>query len=207
MSERVFNFSAGPATLDQGVLEASAAALVDYQGAGVGIAEVSHRGKEFLGVLEECEARCRSLLGLDDDHVVLFLQGGATQQFDLLPMNFLSKSADYLVSGSWAKKAAQAGARYGDARVIGDSSDDAFTHLPAGWEADPDADYLHLRWRPEEPRALRRGAGDSPQGLPRAREGRAGAHLQLRRPHQGRLLSEYPAHLRHLRAAGNLPLA
>src|SRR6187401_3790233 len=99
MSNRVFNFSAGPAMLPAEVLEASAKALVDYQGKGFGIAECSHRGKEFEGVLDEAITRCKQLLGLGDTHDVLFMQGGATQMFTVIAMNFLHGTADYLVSG------------------------------------------------------------------------------------------------------------
>ncbi len=109
MSNRIFNFSAGPAMLPTEVLEKSAAALVDFEGKGFGIAEVSHRGKEFEGVLDESITRAKQLLGLGDTHDVLFMQGGATALFTLIPMNFLSKSADYLVSGEWSKKAASFG--------------------------------------------------------------------------------------------------
>src|SRR5678809_404990 len=90
MTKRVFNFSAGPAMLPLEVLEASAKALVDYQGKGFGIAECSHRGKEFDGVLDEAIAKCKSLLSVPDTHDILFLQGGATQLFNTIPMNFLN---------------------------------------------------------------------------------------------------------------------
>src|SRR4051812_1496939 len=109
MPNRIFNFSAGPAMLPTEVLEKSAEALLDYQGAGFGIAECSHRGKEFDCVIDEAIKRCKSLLGLGETHDVLFLQGGATQLFTLIPMNFLHGTADYLVSGEWSKKAASAG--------------------------------------------------------------------------------------------------
>src|SRR6266699_2967648 len=89
MSPRIFNFSAGPAMLPTEVLEKSAAALLDFQGKGFGIAEVSHRGKEFEAVADEAILRCKQLLGLGDSHDVLFLQGGATQMFTIIPMNFL----------------------------------------------------------------------------------------------------------------------
>ena len=92
------------------VLEASAKALVDFQGKGFGIAECSHRGKEFDGVLDEAIARCKSLLSVPDTHDILFLQGGATQLFNTIPMNFLNGTADYVVSGEWSKKAAVVGA-------------------------------------------------------------------------------------------------
>lgn len=144
MSRRVFNFSAGPAALPLPVLEASARALVDYQGRGVGIAEVSHRGSEFNAVREEAEARCRALLGLGPEHAVLFLQGGATQQFELVAMNLLRTSADYVVSGQWAAKAARAAKGHGTIRVVGDSGATNYDRLPTGWQANPAADYLHI---------------------------------------------------------------
>jgi phosphoserine aminotransferase len=146
MSNRVFNFSAGPAMLPVEVLEASAKALVDFQGKGFGIAEVSHRGKEFDGVLDEAIAKCRSLLDIPETHDVLFLQGGATQLFNTIPMNFLTGPADYLVGGEWSKKAASAAqAAYGDKiRVIASSEASNFDRPPTGWTADPAASYLHV---------------------------------------------------------------
>jgi phosphoserine aminotransferase len=140
----VYNFSAGPATMPREVLEASAAALVDYQGSGVGIAECSHRGGAFNAVREEAEALCRSILGISDAYEVLFLQGGATQQFDLIPMNFLHNKAQYIVSGQWAKKAAAAAPRYGNAEVIATSAESNFNQLPTGYSIDESADYLHI---------------------------------------------------------------
>src|SRR5258706_14207272 len=109
MSHRIFNFSAGPAMLPTEVLEKSAAALVDYQGKGFGIAEVSHRGKEFDAVVDEAIARCKGLLGLGDTHDVLFMQGGATELFTVIPMYLLSGSSDYLVGGECSKKAVSFG--------------------------------------------------------------------------------------------------
>jgi phosphoserine aminotransferase len=146
MSNRVFNFSAGPAMLPAEVLEASAKALVDYQGKGFGIAECSHRGKEFDGVLDEAIARCKSLLSIPDTHDILFLQGGATQLFNTIPMNFLNGTADYVVGGEWSKKAASsAQSAYGEKiRVIGSSESTNFDRPPTGWTADPAAAYLHV---------------------------------------------------------------
>src|SRR4051812_21254087 len=113
MGHRIFNFSAGPAMLPTEVLEKSAATLLDYQGSGFGIAECSHRGKEFDCVIDEAISRCKKLLNIGDSHDVLFLQGGATQLFTLLPMNFLHGTADYLVGGEWSKKAASAAKEVG----------------------------------------------------------------------------------------------
>ncbi len=144
-SKRVFNFSAGPAMLPLEVLEASAKALVDYQGKGFGIAECSHRGKEFDGVLDEALALCRRLLSVPDTHDILFLQGGATQLFSTIPMNFLTGTADYVVGGEWSKKAADAAKGvYGDKiRVIASSESTHFDRPPA-FKADEAASYLHV---------------------------------------------------------------
>ena len=146
MSNRVFNFAAGPAMLPTEVLEASAKALVDYQGKGFGIAECSHRGKEFDGVLDEAIDRCKKLLSVPDTHDILFLQGGATQLFNTIPMNFLSGSADYVVGGEWSKKAASAAqGAYGEKiHIIASSESTNFDRPPTGWKADPNAAYLHV---------------------------------------------------------------
>lgn len=148
MSNRIFNFSAGPAMLPLEVLEASAKALVDYQGKGFGIAECSHRGKEFDGVIDEAIARCKSLLGVGDSHDVLFLQGGATQLFTTIPQNFsVGKSADYLVSGEWSKKAAGGAKEAGfAANIIATSEATNFDRCPAPaeWKTKVDAAYLHV---------------------------------------------------------------
>jgi phosphoserine aminotransferase len=146
MSKRVFNFSAGPAMLPLEVLEASAKALLDYQGKGFGIAEVSHRGKEFDGVLDEAIALVKKLLVVPDTHDILFLQGGATQLFATIPMNFLSGPADYVVGGEWSKKAVDmAKPIAGDKlRVIATSEATQFDRPPTGWTADPSAAYLHV---------------------------------------------------------------
>src|SRR4028119_753028 len=134
MTKRLFNFSAGPAMLPAEVLEASAQALLDFQGKGMGIAEVSHRGKEFDGVLDEAIALCRELLSVPETHDVLFLQGGATQLFNVVPMNILSGPAQYVVSGQWSLKAAQAAqAAYGDQiKVIASSKQTPFDRPATG---------------------------------------------------------------------------
>ena len=146
MSNRIFNFSAGPAMLPTSVLEKSAAALVDYEGKGFGIAEVSHRGKEFEAVNDEAITRAKKLVGLGDTHDVIFLQGGATQLFTLIPMNFLHTSADYLVSGEWSKKAAGGAKDVGKINVVANSEASNFDHSPAPseWKLDANADYFHV---------------------------------------------------------------
>src|SRR3954468_6558412 len=128
MSHRIFNFSAGPAMLPTEALEKSAAALLDYQGKGFGIAEVSHRGKEFEAVNDEAISLCKKLLGLGDTHDVVFLQGGATALFTLIPMNFLHGTGDYLVSGEWSKKAAGAAKDLGKVNVVASTEASNFDH-------------------------------------------------------------------------------
>jgi phosphoserine aminotransferase len=144
MPKRVFNFSAGPAMLPLEVLEASAKALVDFQGKGFGIAEISHRGKEFDGVLDEAISRCRALMGIPANYDVLFVQGGASQLFTTIPMNFLQGSADFIVTGEWAKKAADAAKPYGAANVIATSETTAFDRIPTGWKTNSSASYFHI---------------------------------------------------------------
>jgi phosphoserine aminotransferase len=143
---RIFNFSAGPAMLPTEVLEKSAQALLDYQGKGFGIAEVSHRGKEFEAVNDEAMTRCKQLLGLGDSHDVLFLQGGATALFTLIPLNLLSGSADYLVGGEWSKKAATNAKDLGKINIVASSEASNFDHSPppSEWKLSADADYFHV---------------------------------------------------------------
>ena len=146
MSHRIFNFSAGPAMLPTEVLEKSAQALVDYEGKGFGIAEVSHRGKEFDAVADETILRCKQLLNFGDTHDVLFMQGGATQMFTIIPMNLLHGSADYLVGGEWSKKAASVGKEVGKINVVATSESTNFNHTPpqSEWKLTSDADYFHV---------------------------------------------------------------
>lgn len=146
MPHRIFNFSAGPAMLPTEVLERSAETLLDYEGKGFGIAECSHRGKEFDCVIDEAIKRCKDLLGLADTHDVLFLQGGATQLFTLIPMNFDNTAADYLVGGEWSKKAASFGKEVGKVNVVASSETSNFDHspLPNEWKLSDGADYFHV---------------------------------------------------------------
>jgi phosphoserine aminotransferase len=146
MSHRIFNFSAGPAMLPTEVLEKSAQALVDYEGKGYGIAEVSHRGKDFEAVMDETILRCKKLLNLGDTHDVLFMQGGATQMFTVIAMNFLHQSADFLVSGEWSKKAAAAAKEIGKVNVVASSEATNFDHSPPQneWKLSSNADYFHV---------------------------------------------------------------
>ncbi len=144
---RVFNFSAGPAMLPTEVLEASAKALLDFQGKGFGIAECSHRGKEFDGVIDEAIARTKSLLGLGDTHDVLFLQGGATALFSQIPQNIANGPIDILVSGEWSQKAAKVAKEAGlKVNVVATSEGTNFDRspLPGEWKLSPDAAYFHV---------------------------------------------------------------
>lgn len=153
---RVWNFSAGPATLPTEVLLQVQEELLDWQGAGCGVMEMSHRGKEFTGIIQAAEADLRDLLGIPANYKVLFLQGGATQQFAQVPMNLLAgdkekSSADYIVTGSWSKKALKEAQRIGSVRQAGSVEAkgqvaDGFTRLPRADELDldPQAAYLHV---------------------------------------------------------------
>src|SRR5574343_315006 len=144
---RIFNFSAGPAVLPTPVLEQVRDELLDWHGRGMSIMEMSHRGKDFTGVIEEAEADLRELMGIPANYKVLFLQGGATQQFAQIPMNLLAgRSADYVLTGSWSKKAYKEAQRYGAVRLAGTTEAGKFTALPAAADLrfDPSAAYAHI---------------------------------------------------------------
>lgn len=145
--ERIHNFSAGPAMLPQEVLEQARDELLNWQGCGMSVMEMSHRGKEFMGILAQAEADLRELMGIPTNYKVLFLQGGATLQFAQIPLNLLGgRSADYLVSGSWSKKAYKEAQRFGTVRCAGSTESDKFTRWFAAGELDldPNAAYLHV---------------------------------------------------------------
>ena len=144
---RIWNFSAGPAALPEEVLLQAQAELLDWHGAGCSVMEMSHRGKEFMSILEQAEADLRELMGIPEQYKVLFLQGGATQQFAQIPMNLLAgRSADYIVTGSWSKKAVKEAQRFGNVRIAASTEDSKFTRLPTADEIrlDPFAAYLHV---------------------------------------------------------------
>ncbi len=145
---RVFNFNPGPAVLPLEVLEEAQKELVDFKGTGMSIMESSHRGKDYEAVHNEGIANIKKLLGLDDHHAVLFLQGGASQQFAMVPMNLLGEgqSADYVNSGAWASKAVKEAKIIGKVNVIADTGKDIPTKLPdaAGLKLTPGAAYLHI---------------------------------------------------------------
>ncbi|MBP8168069.1 MAG: 3-phosphoserine/phosphohydroxythreonine transaminase [Azonexus sp.] len=144
---RVWNFSAGPAALPEEVLRQAQEELLDWHGAGCSVMEMSHRGKEFMSILAQAEADLRELMGIPERYRVLFLQGGATQQFAQIPMNLLAgRSADYIVTGSWSKKAFKEAQRIGKVRCAATTEASGFNGLPAADEIrlDPFAAYLHV---------------------------------------------------------------
>ena len=145
--ERVFNFSAGPAAIPLAVLERARDELVDWQGCGMSVMELSHRGKEFMSIAERAEADLRRLLDIPAGYRVLFLQGGASAQFSAVPLNLAGPDdkADYVVTGSWSKKALAEGRRFLHANVAADSADTGHTAIPdpSAWATSNDAAYLH----------------------------------------------------------------
>ena len=144
---RAFNFCAGPAILPLEVLQQAQAELVDYQGTGMSIMEMSHRGKHYDAIHQEAIANIRALMNLSDDYAVLFLQGGASLQFAMVPMNLLrgKASADYLNTGEWSKKAIKEAKKYGAVNVVASSEDKNFSYAPTqdAWKLDPNAAYVH----------------------------------------------------------------
>jgi len=145
--ERIYNFSAGPAVLPREVLEQARDELVNWQGCGMSVMEMSHRGKEYMGIQAQAEADLRELMGIPANYKVLFLQGGASSQFAMVPMNLLrgKASADYLNTGEWSKKAIKEAKKYGAVNVVASSEDRNFSYAPTqdAWKMDPNAAYLH----------------------------------------------------------------
>ncbi len=144
---RVYNFSAGPAVLPEEVLQEAAAEMMDYRGSGMSVMEMSHRSKVFDTIIKEAEQDLRDLLNIPDNYKVLFLQGGASQQFSAIPMNLMKNGvADYIVTGQWAKKAYQEACRYGKAVKIASSEDKTFSYIPdcSDLPIDEDADYVYI---------------------------------------------------------------
>lgn len=145
---RIYNFNAGPAALPLPVLEKAQAEMVDFPGAGMSVMEMSHRSKGFQAIVEAAEANVRKLLGVSDDYAVLFLQGGASLQFAMIPMNLRApgKSADYVDSGSWANKAIKEAKVTGGVNVIWSDKENNYIRMPKPGElkVSPDAEYLHI---------------------------------------------------------------
>ena len=143
----IYNFSAGPAVLPKEVLQQAQAEMLDWHGSGMSVMEMSHRGKEYMGIQAQAEADLRELMGIPANYKVLFLQGGASQQFAMIPMNLLrgKKSADYLNTGEWSKKAINEAKKFGNVNVVATGADKDFSYIPAfnTWRCDTNAAYLH----------------------------------------------------------------
>ncbi len=144
---RVYNFSAGPAVLPEEVLREAAEEMTDYRGTGMSVMEMSHRSQAFASILNEAEADLRELMNIPENYKVLFLQGGASLQFAMIPMNLMkNKVADYIVTGQWAKKAYQEAQKYGKVNKIASSEDKTFSYIPdcSDLPVSPDADYVYI---------------------------------------------------------------
>lgn len=144
---RVYNFSAGPAVLPEEVLREAADEMLDYKGCGMSVMEMSHRSSDFESILHEAEADLRDLMNIPDNYKVLFIQGGGHVQFAMVPMNLMkNKKADYIITGNWAKKAAQEAKLYGEVNIIASSEDKNFTYIPdcSDLPVDEDADYVYI---------------------------------------------------------------
>ncbi len=144
---RCFNFSAGPAMLPTEVLQHAQAEMLDFNGSGMSIMEMSHRGKIFMGIAEKAEADLRELLSINDDYSVLFMQGGASAQFAMIPMNLLGDKTqvDYVNTGAWSKKAIAEAKRFADVNIAASSEDTKFSNIPdfSDWNLNKNAAYLH----------------------------------------------------------------
>jgi len=144
---RVFNFSAGPAMLPEPVLQEAAREMLDYRGTGMSVMEMSHRSKAYQAIIDAAEADLRDLMHIPQNYKVLFLQGGASQQFAMIPMNLMKNGvADYIVTGQWAKKASQEAKKYGTVNVIASSEDKNFSYIPdcRDLPVTPEADYVYI---------------------------------------------------------------
>ncbi len=144
---RVYNFSAGPAVLPEEVLKEAAAEMLDYNGTGMSVMEMSHRSKAYQQIIDDAEKDLRELMNIPDNYKVLFLQGGASQQFAMIPMNLMkNKKAAYIITGQWAKKAYQEAQKYGDAKAVASSADKTFSYIPdcSDLDIDDDTDYVYI---------------------------------------------------------------
>ena len=144
---RVYNFSAGPAVLPESVLQEAADEMLDYRGTGMSVMEMSHRSKAYQTIIDEAEADLRTLMGIPNNYKVLFMQGGASQQFAMIPMNLMkNKVADYIITGQWAKKAWQEAQMYGQANAVASSADKTFSYIPdcSDLPISENADYVYI---------------------------------------------------------------
>jgi phosphoserine aminotransferase len=144
---RVYNFSAGPAVLPEEVLKEAASEMLDYKGTGMSVMEMSHRSKAYEGIIKEAEQDLRDLMHIPDNYKVLFLQGGASLQFAMIPMNLMkNKVADFIITGQWAKKAYEEAKIYGKANAVASSADKTFSYIPdcSDLNISEDADYVYI---------------------------------------------------------------
>ena len=145
---RVYNFSAGPAILPEEVLKKAAAEMLEYGNSGQSVMEMSHRSKEYQAIIDSVEAKLRDLMNIPENYKVLFLQGGASSQFAMIPLNLMNKNgkADFVLTGQWANKAYQEASRYGKCNAVASSKDKAFSYIPELDKSkfDPEADYFHI---------------------------------------------------------------
>jgi len=143
---RIYNFSAGPSMLPESALKIAADEMLDYKGTGMSVMEMSHRTKTYEGIINNAEALLRKLMNIPENYTVLFLQGGASQQFAMLPMNLMTKNKkiDVINTGTWAKKAIKEAKLVGTVNVPASSEDKNFTYIPENYTLSPDADYVHI---------------------------------------------------------------
>ena len=145
---RIFNFSAGPSMLPIEVLESARDNMIDYEGCGMSVMEMSHRSKVYDNIIVQAEAKIRKVMNIPDNYKVLFLQGGASLQFAMVPMNLMTKNhkADYILTGNFSSKAAEEARKYGEVNIAGSTKDEAFCRIPRQDELklDPEADYVHI---------------------------------------------------------------
>ncbi len=145
---RIFNFSPGPAALPLAVLEQAQQGMTDWQGTGMSVMEMSHRGKEFISIAEKAEADLRDVMNIPEHYKVLFLQGGASSQFAMVPLNLMGKArkADYFDTGAWSARAIKEAARYGHVNIVASSKDESYSTIPdrALWELNENATYVHF---------------------------------------------------------------
>ncbi len=139
-----YNFNAGPSMLPREVIENTAKQILDFNGSGLSLAEISHRAKDFQPVVDEAEALVKELLDLPEGYKTIFLGGGASLQFCMVPYNLLIKKAAYLNTGTWAKKALKEAKLFGEVVEVASSAADNFTYIPKGWTVPEDVDYLHI---------------------------------------------------------------
>jgi len=142
--KKVHNFNAGPSILPRVAIENTAKAVLDLNGIGMSILEISHRSKDFQAVIDEAVALFKEQLGIPEGYHVLFLGGGASMQFCMVPYNLMEKKAAYLETGVWAKKAIKEAKLFGEVQIVGSSADKNFSYIPKGWEIPKDVDYMHI---------------------------------------------------------------